>query len=346
MRKTSFILFLSFWALANADVVVMKNGDRITGSVVKKDGAKLTVKTANFGEVTLPWADITAITTDTTLTVQLANGQQVKGQLATANGQIQVGGQTVAIADVSAVRDTATQLSYERMLEPGWGELWAGNASISWAGTTGNAQTSTFAIGSTAVRATNTDRTSVYFNAVKSSAKIAGSKQDTAQAVRGGWDYSRNIRKKVFATAFNDWEFDKFQALDLRAVFGGGLGYKLVDREKTKLSLAAGIDYNHAKFDPAPAAKFTRNAAEFYWGNDLEHHIGSRTSFTEKFRMFNDLSGDNGYRMNFDLGATTQVAKWLTWNLSFSDRYLSNPAPGRKSNDTLYTTGFGITFSR
>jgi len=29
-----------------------------------------------------------------------------------------------------------------------------------------------------------------------------------------------------------------------------------------------------------------------------------------------------------------------------SDRYLSNPVPGRKSNDWLYTTGLGITLAR
>ena len=61
--------------------------------------------------------------------------------------------------------------------------------------------------------------------------------------------------------------------------------------------------------------------------------------------MFNNLSQTGQYRQNFDVGATTQVAKWLTWNLSFSDRYLSNPAPGRKPNDFLYTTGFGINFA-
>ena len=37
---------------------------------------------------------------------------------------------------------------------------------------------------------------------------------------------------------------------------------------------------------------------------------------------------------------------WLTWNLSLSDRYLSNPVPGRKTNDFLYTTGLGIAFAQ
>lgn len=62
--------------------------------------------------------------------------------------------------------------------------------------------------------------------------------------------------------------------------------------------------------------------------------------------MFNNLSNTGQYRMNFDLSATTQLTKWLIWNISFSDRYLTNPAPGRKKNDLLYSTGLGFSFAR
>jgi Protein of unknown function, DUF481 len=62
--------------------------------------------------------------------------------------------------------------------------------------------------------------------------------------------------------------------------------------------------------------------------------------------MFNSLSDTGAYRMNLDVGLSTRLKKRLTWNLSLSDRYLSNPAPGRKTNDWLYTTGLGLTFGK
>jgi hypothetical protein len=62
--------------------------------------------------------------------------------------------------------------------------------------------------------------------------------------------------------------------------------------------------------------------------------------------MFDDLTYTGTYRVNGDLTASTKLKKWLTWNLSVSDRYLSNPAPGRKTNDFLYTTGLGIAFAQ
>src|SRR5512140_3682907 len=150
-----------------ADVVVLKNGDRATGSVVKKDAATLTFKSAHLGTITLRWDQVESIATETQRHAELADGQNVQGRLTTANGRLQIGSQSVAPADVKVLRDDSEQAAYERLLRPGLGQLWAGTLALGWAGTAGNAQTNTLSIGMNAARATNTDRTTVYFNAVK-----------------------------------------------------------------------------------------------------------------------------------------------------------------------------------
>jgi putative salt-induced outer membrane protein YdiY len=133
----------------------------------------------------------------------------------------------------------------------------------------------------------------------------------------------------------------------LRFVLGGGLGYNVWKGERGRLDLQGGGAYNHEKFSPpSPAPEFTRNSAEAYWGEDAGYKLSEVTSLVQGFRMFNNLSNTGQYRMNFDLGANTRLLKWLSWNLGFSDRYLSNPVPGRKNNDILYTTGIGIAFRK
>ena len=62
--------------------------------------------------------------------------------------------------------------------------------------------------------------------------------------------------------------------------------------------------------------------------------------------MFNNLSDTGEYRVNFDLGVVTKLRRWITWNVSLSDRYLSNPVQDNKNNDWLYSTGLGITFGK
>src|SRR3982751_5307215 len=64
-----------------ADKVILKNQDRVTGKVVKKDGDKLTFKTDHFGEVAIPWDQIQELQTDEPVTVVSASGTESKAVL-------------------------------------------------------------------------------------------------------------------------------------------------------------------------------------------------------------------------------------------------------------------------
>lgn len=333
------------------DQIVMKNGDRVTGSIVKKDAATLTIKTEHFGVVTLPWDKVTSVTADKPLNVTLSGGQTVQGSLETAGDKVVVAAagtkQTVAPEEIKTIRDDAEQKAYLRMLNPGWGDVWVINANIGIAGTSGNAKTATFTTPVNATRVTNKDKTTAYFNFIRASASIGGVSAATAQAIRGGVGYNRNVSSRMFVTAFNDYEYDKFQNLDLRFVAGGGLGYIAWKGEKGRLDLVGGGAYNREKFDPIrPRQPFTRNSAEIYWGDDFNYKLSARMNFYQNYRMFNNMTNTGEYRQNVDVGLSATLTKWLTWNAAVSDRYLSNPAPGRKSNDFLYTMGLGFTVKR
>jgi putative salt-induced outer membrane protein YdiY len=341
---------LGAWALF-ADQIVMKNGDRVTGSIVKKDEKTLTIKSEHFGLVTLPWDQVTSVTADKPVNVTLTGGQTVQGTLAPAGDKVEVtaGGtkQTVAPADIAAIRDEAEQKAYLRMLKPGWGDLWTINANLNIAGTSGNAQAATITTPVNAVRVTRTDKTTAYFNFIKASATVNRVSEATAEAARGGVSYSRNIHPKLFLTAFNDYEYDRFQSLDLRVVVGGGLGYIAWKGENGRLDLVGGASYNREQFAPLLMPDgLTRKSAEIYWGDDFNYKLSTRMSLVQSYRMFNNMSNTGELRQNADISLTTALTKWLTWNVALSDRYLSNPLPGRKKNDFLYTMGLGIVIKR
>ncbi|MCL4851873.1 MAG: DUF481 domain-containing protein [Bryobacteraceae bacterium] len=332
-----------------ADQVTLKNGDRITGAIVKKDGKELTIKSDLFGVVTVPWEQVESVKSETPLNVVLSSGQTVQTPIATSAGKVELTAtdKTVEPADVLAIRDAAEQAAYDRLQNPGWVDLWAGPATLGFAGTQGNARTRTLTTALNASRQTQNDKTTIYFSAIKASALVEGVSAGTAQAVRGGLGYDHDLSPKLFFNVFNDYEYDRFQDLDLRFVLGGGLGYHVWKAERGSLDLSAGAAYNHSRFGPAaPAVAFTRNAAEAYWGNDFNYSLTGATSLVQSYRMFNNLSDTGEYRINFDLGAVTKITTWLTWNIGLSDRFLSNPVAGRQRNDFLYTTGLGVTFAR
>jgi putative salt-induced outer membrane protein YdiY len=335
-----------FPCAARADEIVMKNGDRVTGSIVKQDGTNITIKTDNFGVITAAWDQVVSVKSDQPLNLTLKDGKTLAGTLATSEGKVEVAAKeaTVAVApgDVAGIRNAAEQQAYERLLAPGLLELWAGTASVGWAGTNGNAKALTFTMSAQAARVTRTDKTAVYFNLIKASALVGSVSAETARAIRGGVSYNHDVSPRLFVSAFNDYEYDRFQNLDLRFALGGGFGYHAVKGPRATLDVTGGADYSRSTFSTPE----TVNSAELFWGDDYTLKLLGASSLIQSFRMFNDLSHTGNYRINADLGISTKLRKWLTWTVSLSDRYLSDPAPGRKTNDWLYTTGLGVTFGK
>jgi len=352
-----FVLF-SLPALA-ADQVVLTNGDTITGAIVKKEGATLTIKSEFLGVVTMPWSAVKSVRSDTELNVVLPAGQTAKGKLSTTGDQLQIAAgpetKTAPLAAVATVRDAAEQHAFERLEHPGILELWAGNFDVGLALANGNARSEALTTALTAGRRTRGGNLALYFNQIYSTARVDQQtiasdgtvrvnrvNSTIASAVRGGWKYNRNVSPRMFLTGFNDYEHDRFQNLDLRFVAGGGAGVRALKTENAQLDFDAGVDYQRENFMNGKV----RNSAEANFGDNLLYKVLKGTSITQALRVFTNLSDTGAYRMNFDLGTTTLLKRWLGWHVTASDRFLSNPVQGRQRNDLLISTGFRLSFAR
>jgi putative salt-induced outer membrane protein YdiY len=345
VRRFAPFLVLSCAALA-ADQVVLTNGDIITGAIVKKDGGKLTIKSEFLGEVTMPWSAVKTIRSDAELNVVLPSGETVKGKIASSGDQLQIaaGGatRTAPLAGVTAVRDAGEQHNFERMQHPGILELWNGNFDFGLALARGNARSDSLTTAFIAGRNTRTDKITLYFNQLYSTARVNGVTSTISSAVRGGWKYNRNVSPRMFLTGFNDYEHDRFQNLNIRFVAGGGAGVRAVKSERAQLDFDAGIDYQRENF----LNGLTRNSAEFNFGDNLFYKVSKATTVTQSTRLFTNLTETGTYRLNFDMGSSTVLKKWLGWHVTASDRFISNPVQGRQRNDLLISTGFRLSFAK
>jgi putative salt-induced outer membrane protein YdiY len=223
-------------------------------------------------------------------------------------------------------------------------DLWTGFFDLGFASTAGNAETSTFTLGANASRTTPRDKMSVFFNSIRANGFDQANQRTirTANATRGGLQYDLNVSRKLFGFGLTTVEYDRFQNLDLRFVGGGGLGYKAIRTDATTLSFNAGGSANREFFSTG----LRRTSGELLLGNDFTHKFNDRLSMFEKLQFFPNLTETGQFRLNFDIGAAAKLAKWLSWQTQFGNRYLSNPVPGRKTNDTLFTTGLRVTFAR
>lgn len=340
-----------------ADQLTLANGDRITGKIVKKDGDTLVIKTDLMGDVTLKWASVTGLVTDAALTVVLPEGKSVRGTVATTDGKAVVssdsGTTETTLPAIAALRNESEQHKYERYLRPPWRDLWVGFIDFSIASASGNARTLVYTTSMNANRVTSRDKLSLHFNQIYSKGLVGNQLVATASAVRGGWSYDYNLSKRIFWNVFNDYEFDRFQNLDLRSVLGTGVGGHLIRSERGTFDLLGGGSWNREQYatplqsDTAgQIGPTTRNSGEIYVGDDLVWKLTGFSNIKQDFRTFFNASNLGEYRANFDLGLDTRIMRKLAWQVTISDRYITNPAPGRKTNDLLISSGIRYTFSR
>ena len=359
-----FVLFAAVsCGLLMADQITLKNGDRLSGTVVKSDGKTLVLHTDAAGDVTIQFDAIAEIKTDQELHVGLKDGKTVVGPVTTSGGKLEVAtksGGTVEAppAEVAVIRNDAEQTAYDKSLHPGLLHGWNGGINVGFSLARGNSETTNLALGINAIHPTENDKTTIYLTSIETNNQLA-TPSTVANLVTAGIRYDHNINPRVFGFVGADFMSNALQDLDLRGVYGGGLGYHAIKSDQTTLDLLAGLNYTHETYSNGPVntpvtvpptfASFgkTNRFAALTLGEELMHKAGKTTVITEKFYIYPDLSsGYSGqYRGELDLGTVTKISKWLAWQNQASDIYVSNPPAGTKDNDLIFTTGLNFSFT-
>jgi putative salt-induced outer membrane protein YdiY len=334
-----------------ADQVTLKNGDRLSGNIIKYDGKNLVLKSELAGDVAIPWENVTAVTSTEPLSVTLKDGQRIVGIVTTDGVRFNVatkdtGSVTAARESVLYIRSDSEQKDYDteidRYRNPRLIDLWAGSFDLGFTQTSGNTETETFTLGARAVRATSRDKITVSYTQIYSSSNASGPNLTTANAKRGGIQYNLNVAPKMFVFGLVDLENDQFQSLDLRFAPAGGVGYHAIKKPNTIFDLSLGASLDKEFF----TGGVNHSYAEILLGEEFTHRFTKTISMHENLLVFPNVSAVGNYRINFDISAAAAIKKWMAFQISASDRYLSDPLPGRKTNDILFTTGLHFTFAK
>lgn len=366
MKKTYVLIVFAMTLLSSpmfADQITLKNGDHLSGTIVKSDGKTLVLHTDFAGDVTVDFTAITQMKTDQELHVTTSDKKTVVGPINAENGTIQVGTKTSETVDVPAkdvvlIRNDAEQATYDKSLHPGLLHGWNGGANMGFSLARGNSETTNLALAINAVHPTLSDKITIYTTAIDTNNELA-TPSTVANLITAGIRYDHNLNPKSFWFVGADFMSNALQDLDLRGAYGGGLGYHAIKSANTTLDILAGLNYTHETYSngsqvipptvPPTYTSYgvTNKFAALTLGEELMHKTGKTTVITEKFYFYPDLSsGYSGqYRGEFDLGTVTKISKWLGWQNQFTDIYVSNPPAGKKDNDVVFTTGLNVTFT-
>src|SRR5437016_2807533 len=121
VRILPVVWFFSFCCVSFADQIVLTNGDRLTGTIMKADDKTLVIKTEFAGDVTVQWPAVQEIHSTQTLHLVTRGEKTLVGTVTTADGNLAVGTTTsgtatVAKADVTALRNDEEQAT--RFIQP------------------------------------------------------------------------------------------------------------------------------------------------------------------------------------------------------------------------------------
>jgi putative salt-induced outer membrane protein YdiY len=331
--------------LLRADTVVLENGDRVTGTVVKLEGGKLVFKTAYADAVAIAWDQIASLTLSQPLILVTPKEKLNVISIERTSSGLAVGTPSGLInldpAAVLVLRSPADQQTYEASLHPNWDHNWVGAANLSLALARGNSNTTTFAAGFTAVRTTRTDKTLLYSNFLYSENANAVP-TTSANSTAGGARYDHNLNPRLFAFGTGDFSSNALQDLDLRSIIGGGFGWHPVKTPRQTLDLLGGVVWTHESYSPTPTNSF----AALDLGEVYSRKLGANSLLTEQAFFYPDLIQTSQYQFAIDSTFSTKLGKVLSWQTAFSDRYTSFPPPGTLTNDVVLTTGLGITLAR
>ena len=344
-----FLGMLAMASAAAADTVVLKNGDHLTGTIEVSDGKNITLKTDYAGEIQISWAAVTQVTTDKALYVVTPDKKTVSGTVTTEGADLVVhtaaaGPVQVPLSQVTVVRSSDAETAYEKSLHPDLIEGWKGGVSLGFALARGNSATTNLTTGFTADRKTLTDEITMYETSLFTSNDLPGG-GTTANSIVGGLKYDRNITKRIFGFGSADFTHDELQGLNVRQIWSAGLGLHVINTPTTTFDVLAGGNYTRETYS-GTGTSVDRNLAGVTLGENFMHKFGKSTTVTEVFYFYPDLSNTGEYRFSLDAASVTQIKKWLGWQMSVSDRYVTDPPiVGTKSNDVIFSTGINVSFA-
>lgn len=177
-------------------------------------------------------------------------------------------------------------------------------------------------------------------------------KKEELLTLRGTWRYKTEngdkTQNEVFLRERNEWflnpskwllyaeanqEYNEFKDYNWRIDFIGGVGYRFIDNDRTRLTgrVGAGIakEFGGANDDWYPIAVVSL---------DFTHKITDRISFAAYGEYKPDLSDFENYQLLGRVGLDIALndSRSLFLKMGIEDRYDNDPGPGTESNDIDY----------
>ncbi len=314
----------------NADVLVLKNGDRITGDIKRIWDGEITVEPAYSDKFNVDLSAVHRIESNREFEIGLEGGTSIVARLAGAdsdgNQLIRAGDETFAIP--------MTELF--ELDEPEKGFDWGSNLEFSAALNSGNTHSS-----NTKLKADVTVKMPghrhlgevVFFKEHQSG--VTTQDQD-----RFKYDYNWIFRDPWFLSTQLSFERDPIIELESRVIVSAGIGLDIWDTPRRNLSVQLGAggqteEIGMISTDSSVMIWSLRYRQDFFKDNLELYHNHSITT---------NVSGRTNTSYKTTTGLRYDITDLLFANLSVDFDYESDPVDVAENEDVAVLAGVGLEF--
>ena len=245
-----------------ADEVQLRNGDKITGQIIRMEEEKLVLKTTYAGDITIAWEEVASVMADGSVKVVLKDETVLEGNTtAIEEGKMKLdigkleSPASFRLADVKAINPKPVKPV--RMTA-------RVNASV--ISQRGNTVKDNYYFDGEFVARTEKNRYTL-------GGELANEEADgvtTSENWLAFGKYSHFLNEKWYLYADTLLEHDKFKDLKLRTTLGAGGGYQIFETPLLNLSISAGAAMVDENFDVAedndyPAGSWAVNYDQFFF---------------------------------------------------------------------------------
>jgi putative salt-induced outer membrane protein YdiY len=352
MKRTiaGLLLIVSTGSLARADVVTLKNGDRVTGTLVNVKDGSLQLKSEILGALSIPLAQVSTFAAAKPVAVLIKGEKPVQGTLEIkpdGNWQVTADGkaQTIAASKVDVIMPADEYQSLIVEAPKPW-QAWKGGVAAGYSVSRGNQDTDTITTTINAVRErpeapifqshlrTTFGLTTILSQATQDSSRLTS--HTLSSVVRE--DYVFTPDNFVFGLAQIDHV--STQGLYLRQTYGGGFGHSLVKNPKTNFSVLGGLTMVHEKFFDG----ISDQTAALLVGEVFGKQFNKRVRLDHNLNFYPNLSNTGQYRFDTSTILSVKLRTKLSLNTTLIDLFLSNPPAGNQRNNVSLSLGIGYSF--
>jgi putative salt-induced outer membrane protein YdiY len=342
MRGRIVCLFLCCVGVSStlhADEVYLKNGDRLSGQIVRMTDGKLIFLSGVVGEVTVNLTDIKTFNSNEPVEVHLKDGTVLHQPVAAAEPNefalktaAPLQPQKFSLADVASINPPAKP-------QP----KWTGSISGAVTSTHGNTKADSVAASVSVLRRSDKDRTTAGADYGRSEQRGPTTHQDetTEDWWRARAQYDYFFTKKFFGFINARYERDAIADLDRRIVVGGGAGYQWIETDKTSFSTNLGLASVYEKFDNVPSSN---SEISLQLGYSFEKRFNEKLRFIQDLTYFPSLEQFSDYFLTSTAELRASLTKSMFANFKVIFSYDESPAPGQGSTDVKYLLGVGVNF--